>query len=163
MEKGSAGGMKNLDTDRLRSVHKSGMVQEFKQFLLRGNVIDLAVAVVIGAAFTAVVNSVVADLITPLLAAIGGQPDFGEMGFTINNSLFKVGSFINALISFLIIALVLFFLVIKPVNYMIQRSRQEPPLDPTTKACPYCLNDVPLAATRCGFCTSELAESSVAG
>ncbi len=153
--------MKNVNVDKLRTVHKSWMVQEFKQFLLRGNVIDLAVAVVIGAAFTAVVNSVVADLITPLLAAIGGQPDFGEMGFTINNSLFKVGAFINALISFLIIALVLFFLVIKPVNYMIQRSRQEPPLDPTTKACPYCLNDVPLAATRCGFCTSELAEAAV--
>ncbi len=153
--------MKNVNVDTLRTVHKSWMVQEFKQFLLRGNVIDLAVAVVIGAAFTAVVNSVVADLITPLLAAIGGQPDFGEMGFTINNSLFKVGAFINALISFLIIALVLFFLVIKPVNYMIQRSRQEPPLDPTTKACPYCLNDVPLAATRCGFCTSELSEAAV--
>lgn len=153
--------MKNVNVDKLRTVHNSWMVQEFKQFLLRGNVIDLAVAVVIGAAFTAVVNSVVADLITPLLAAIGGQPDFGEMGFTINNSLFKVGAFINAQISFLIIALVLFFLVIKPVNYMIQRSRQEPPLDPTTKACPYCLNDVPLAATRCGFCTSELAEAAV--
>jgi large conductance mechanosensitive channel len=153
--------MKNVNVDKFRTVHKSWMVQEFEQFLLRGNVIDLAVAVVIGAAFTAVVNSVVADLITPLLAAIGGQPDFGEMGFTINNSLFKVGAFINALISFLIIALVLFFLVIKPVNYMIQRSRQEPPLDPTTKACPYCLNDVPLAATRCGFCTSELAEAAV--
>lgn len=153
--------MKNVNVDKLRTVQKSWMVQEFKQFLLRGNVIDLAVAVVIGAAFTAVVNSVVADLITPLLAAIGGQPDFGEMGFTINNSLFKVGAFINALISFLIIALVLFFLVIKPVNYMIQRSRQEPPLDPTTKACPYCLNDVPLAATRCGFCTSELSEAAV--
>lgn len=153
--------MKNVNVDKLRTVHKSWIVQEFKQFLLRGNVMDLAVAVVIGAAFTAVVNSVVADLITPLLAAIGGQPDFGEMGFTINNSLFKVGAFINALISFLIIAVVLFFLMIKPVNYMIQRSRQEPPLDPTTKACPYCLNDVPLAATRCGFCTSELSEAAV--
>ncbi len=137
-------------------IQTPGIVQEFKQFLLRGNVIDLAVAVVIGAAFSAFVNALVADIITPIIAAIGGQPDFSKISFTINKSEFLIGDFLNQVISFVIISAVIFFLVIKPVNYLIQRSRSEPPMDPTTKACPFCLNDVPLAATRCGFCTSEL-------
>ena len=137
-------------------IQTPGIVQEFKQFLLRGNVIDLAVAVVIGAAFSAVVNAMVKDIITPIIAAIGGQPDFSKISFTINKSEFFIGDFLNQVISFVIISAVIFFLVIKPVNYLIQRSRSEPPMDPTTKACPFCLNDVPLAATRCGFCTSEL-------
>lgn len=145
-----------MDPRRLRSVPKSGLLSEFKQFLMRGNVIDLAIAVVIGGAFTAVVTALVTDIITPIIAAIGGQPDFSSLKFKINGSQFLYGDFINAVIAFVIIAAVLFFLVVKPVNYMIQRSRSEPPVDPTTKACPYCLNEVPLAATRCGFCTSEL-------
>ena len=139
-----------------------GIAQEFKEFLLRGNVIDLAVAVVIGAAFGAVVTALVEDLITPLIAAIGGQPDFSDIAFTINKSRFAIGSFLNALISFLIIAAVIFFFVVKPVNLLIERARRQPPADPTEKACPYCLNNVPLAATRCGFCTSDLSEATAA-
>ncbi len=148
--------MGGVTSDKGRAIQTPGLVQEFKQFLLRGNVIDLAVAVVIGAAFSAVVNALVKDIITPIIAAIGGQPDFSAISFTINKSEFFIGDFINQVIAFVIIAAVIFFVVIKPVNYLIQRSRSEPPMDPTTKACPYCLNDVPLAATRCGFCTSEL-------
>jgi len=139
-----------------RNFKTPGVVQEFKQFLLRGNVVDLAIAVVIGAAFSAVVTSLVENLITPIIAAIGGQPDFSAISFEINGSTFGIGLFLNAVISFVIIAAVIFFLIVKPMNMLIMRSRNEPPADPTTKACPYCLNEVPLAATRCGFCTSEL-------
>ncbi len=135
--------------------------QEFKEFLLRGNVIDLAVALVIGAAFGAVVTSIVENLIMPLIAAIGGQPDFSEIGFTINDSLFSMGNVLNALISFLIIAAVIFFFVVKPTNMLIERSRREPAPDPTTRQCPACISEVPLAATRCAFCTSDLPPASV--
>jgi len=130
--------------------------QEFKQFLLRGNVIDLAVAVVIGAAFGAVVTAFVENLITPLIAAIGGQPNFAEIDFAINESTFGIGLFLNALISFVIIAVVIFFFVVKPMNLLIERSRRGPTADPTTRKCPACLSDVPIAATRCAFCTSDL-------
>ncbi|MBA3380193.1 MAG: large conductance mechanosensitive channel protein MscL [Chloroflexia bacterium] len=135
--------------------------QEFKEFVLRGNVIDLAVALVIGAAFGAVVTSIVENLIMPLIAAIGGQPDFFEIGFTINDSLFSIGNVLNALISFLIIAAVIFFFVVKPTNMLIERSRREPTPDPTTRQCPACISEVPLAATRCAFCTSDLPPASV--
>ena len=132
-------------------------VQEFKAFILRGNVIDLAIAVVIGAAFGSVVTAVVEGLITPLIAAIGGQPDFSQVGFTINDSKFLVGTVINAIISFLIIAAVIFFLVVKPMNLLIERARRDPdPVDPTTKKCPYCLSEVPIEASKCAFCTSEI-------
>lgn len=133
------------------------MLNEFKAFLLRGNVIDLAVAITIGVAFTAVVTAFVADFITPLIAAIGGQPDFGALDFTINGSTFKYGDFINQLISFVIIAAVVFFFVVKPVNILIARSRTEPPADPTTRNCPECLSTVPVDARRCAYCTSALA------
>jgi large conductance mechanosensitive channel len=99
------------------------MIKEFREFLLRGNVVDLAVAVVIGAAFGAVVTSLVEDLLTPLIAAIGGQPDFSGLAFTINESRFRYGDFINAIISFLIIAAAVFFLVIKPVNALMARRK----------------------------------------
>jgi large conductance mechanosensitive channel len=132
------------------------IVSEFKQFLLRGNVIDLAVAVVIGAAFGAVVSAVVADLITPLIAAIVGENDFSTMTFTLNNSQFNYGHLINALISFIMIAAVVFFLVIKPINALIARSRKQPPADPTTRKCPECLSEIPLEARRCRFCTVEV-------
>ena len=132
------------------------MYQEFKAFLLRGNVIDLAVAITIGVAFTAVVTAFVADIITPLIAAIGGKPDFGALDFTINGSTFKYGDFINQLISFIIIAAVIFFFVVKPVNALIARSRREPPADPTTRKCPECLSEVPLAASRCAYCTAVI-------
>lgn len=143
---------------RLKSVANAPVIDEFKAFLLRGNVIDLAVAVVIGAAFGAVVSAFTDSFITPLLAAIGGQPDYSDIGFRINGAWFGVGSFLNAVIAFLITSAVIFFFVVKPVNMLIARSRVEPPADPTTKKCPYCINEVPVAATRCGFCTSELSQ-----
>ncbi|MBA2755322.1 MAG: large conductance mechanosensitive channel protein MscL [Chloroflexia bacterium] len=130
---------------------------DFKQFLLRGNVIDLAIAVVIGAAFGTVVTALVEDLVTPLIAAIGGQPDFGALTFTINGSTFAYGHFLNAVISFILIAAVIFFFVVKPVNVLIERSRREPTPDPTTRKCPECLSEIPIAARRCAFCTAEVA------
>ena len=126
----------------------------FKAFLLRGNVIDLAVAVVIGVAFAAVVAAFVKDLVTPLIAAIGGQPDFGGLYFTINRSKFLYGDFFNSIISFLIIAAVIYFLVVVPYTALVARSRKEPPPDPTTKKCPECLSEIPKDARRCAFCTS---------
>lgn len=132
-----------------------GWLAEFRKFLLRGNVVDLAIAVVIGAAFGAVVAAFVQDLLTPLIAAIGGQPDFNNLTFTINNSVFKYGHFINSILSFIIVAAVIFFLVVKPINAMIARSRQQPPPDPTTKKCPECLSTIPIDAKRCAFCASE--------
>jgi large conductance mechanosensitive channel len=135
-------------------------VKDFKEFLLRGNLVDMAVGIVIGVAFAAVVTALVADLITPLIAAIGGKPDFSGLSFTINNSHFLYGAFINALIAFLVIAAVVFFLVVKPVNRLMRRFKTEPPVDATVKACPHCLSEIPVAATRCAFCTSELGAAS---
>ncbi|MEO9255984.1 MAG: large conductance mechanosensitive channel protein MscL [Tepidiformaceae bacterium] len=132
------------------------MVREFKQFLLRGNVVDLAVALIIGVAFGAVVTAFVEDLITPLISAIGGNPDFSNLAFHLNGSRFAYGDFINKLLAFAIISAVVFFFVVKPINALIARSRREPPADPTTKKCPECLSEVPLAARRCAFCTSDL-------
>jgi large conductance mechanosensitive channel len=132
------------------------LAQEFKAFLLRGNVVDLAVAVVIGVAFAAVVTSFVENIITPLIAAIIGEPDFSGLTFTINGSVFRYGSFINALISFISIASVIFFFVVTPMNALISRSRREPTPDPTTKKCPECLSEVPILARRCAFCASEI-------
>ena len=126
--------------------------EEFKQFLLRGNVVDLAVAVVIGAAFGAVVNSLVADIITPVIAAIIGEPDFSALDFTINDSRFTYGNFLNALIAFVTIAAAVFFFVVKPVNMLMQRARSEPPADPTTRKCTECLSEIPIDARRCAFC-----------
>src|SRR5215467_13123751 len=128
-------------------------MQGFKAFLLRGNVVDLAIAVVIGVAFGAVVTSFVKDLVTPLIAAIGGKPDFSGLYFTVNNSKFLYGEFINAIVAFLIIAAVIYFFVVVPYGGLVARARKEPPADPTTKKCTECLSDIPLAATRCAFCT----------
>lgn len=133
-----------------------GFLQDFRRFLLRGNVVDLAVAVVIGVAFSAVVSSLVQDIITPIVAAIFGQPDFSALTFTINNSVFRYGSFINSVLSFVAIGAVVFFLVVKPVNSLISRSRNQPPPDPTTKQCPECLSAVPINARRCAACASAL-------
>jgi large conductance mechanosensitive channel len=133
------------------------VLKDFRQFILRGNLVDLAVAVVIGAAFGAVVSALVADLVTPLIAAIGGKPDFGALTFTIHGSTFRYGHFLNALLSFLIVAAVVFFLVIKPVNALLARARTEPPVDPpSTRECPECLSEIPTAARRCAFCTAEV-------
>ena len=133
------------------------MIKEFREFILRGNLVDLAVAVVIGTAFGAVVSALVADLITPLIAAMGGEPDFSGLSFTVNDSKFAYGHFINALLSFLIIAAVVFFLVIKPVNTLISRLRTEPPVAEQTRVCPECLSEIPVNARRCAFCTASVA------
>jgi large conductance mechanosensitive channel len=133
------------------------MLREFKQFIMRGNVVDLAIAVVIGTAFAAVVAAFVADIITPLIAAIFGKPDFGNLSFTINKSTFLYGDFINALITFLSVAAAIFFFVVKPLNVLeARRARGEPTESPTTRPCPECLSEIPIAANRCAFCTSEV-------
>ncbi len=129
-----------------------------KQFLLRGNVVDLAVGVVIGAAFGAVVTEFTKDLLTPLIAAIVGKPDFSKIHFEINGSTFLVGNFVNAAVSFLLIGTAVYYLVVVPVNALVARARRsEKPADPTTKKCPECLSEIPIAAKRCAHCTSQLA------
>jgi large conductance mechanosensitive channel len=133
-----------------------GMLKDFRQFILRGNLVDLAVAVVIGAAFTAVVNALVKDLVTPIISAIGGNPDFSNLAFTVNGSRFAYGDFLNAAISFVLVASVLFFLVVRPVNVLLERLRPEPSVDAPTHPCPECLSDIPVAARRCAFCTAEV-------
>jgi large conductance mechanosensitive channel len=131
-----------------------GALKEFRGFILRGNLVDLAVAVVVGAAFGAVVTAFVGDLITPLIAALGGQPDFGDLSFTINGSRFAYGHFLNAMLSFLIVAAVVFFLVVKPANALMNRLRTEPDTESETRPCPECLSKIPTAARRCAFCTA---------
>jgi large conductance mechanosensitive channel len=133
------------------------VLKEFRDFVMRGNVVDLAVAVIIGAAFGAVVNAVVEDLITPLIAAVGGKSDFAGLSFTINGSEFRYGDLVNKLLTFVIVAAVVFFLVVKPLNAVMARLRPEPPVDQPTHACPECLSDIPKAARRCAFCTAEVA------
>lgn len=133
------------------------MLKEFKQFLLRGNVVDLAVGVVIGASFGTVVSALVADFLTPFISAVAKVPDFSGLMFTINGSNFMYGHLINSVISFILVAAAVFFFVIKPMNLLIERSRKGPPADPTTKKCPECLSEIPLEAKRCGFCTQVIA------
>ena len=130
---------------------------EFKQFLLRGNVVDLAVGIVIGAAFAAVVQAAITDLLTPLVAAIFGQPDFNALTFTINGSKFQYGHFLNVLLGFITVALVVFFFVVKPINRLMEMANRRESPDPTTRKCPQCLSEIPIDATRCAFCTSEVA------
>ena len=132
------------------------MFKGFRAFLLRGNVVDLAVAVVIGAAFGSVVTAFVKDLVTPLIAAVGGKPDFSSLYFTVNNSRFLYGDFLNALLAFVLIAAVIFYFVVVPINALVARSRKEPPPDPTTKKCAQCLSEIPVDATRCAFCTEPV-------
>jgi large conductance mechanosensitive channel len=131
------------------------MIKGFRDFILRGNVIDLAVAVVIGAAFGAVITAFVADIITPLIAAIFGKPDFSQLTFSINGSKFLYGSFINAVVAFLLIALAVYFVVVVPMNKLNEaRARGKAPEEPGVKQCPECLSEIPVAAKRCAFCTS---------
>jgi len=132
------------------------MLTEFKQFILRGNVIDLAVAVVIGAAFGAIVTSLVTNIITPIIAAIFGQPDFSALSFTLNGSEILYGAFLNSVIGFLIIAAVIFFAVVEPMIAIMSGMRTEPTPDPLTGKCPFCLSEVQIGATRCPFCTQEI-------
>lgn len=133
------------------------MLKGFKQFLLRGNVVDMAVGIVIGAAFGAVVSGLVKDLLTPFIAAVVKQPDFSNLVFTINGSKFLYGDFVNALLAFLIVASAVYFFVVLPVNALIARAHKEPPVDPTTKKCPECRSEIAIDARRCAFCTSQLA------
>lgn len=133
------------------------MLSGFKQFILRGNVVDMAVGVVIGAAFGGVVTALTKDLLTPLIAALVGKPDFSSVAFTINGTAFPVGDFINAVISFLLIAAAIYFFVVVPVNALVARMRKAPaPADPTTKKCPECLSEIPIEARRCSYCTQPV-------
>lgn len=133
------------------------MLKGFKEFVLRGNVLDLAIAVVLGVAFTNVITAMVKDLITPLIGAIAGKPDFSAWVVTVNGSAFLVGDFLNAVIAFVLIAAAVYFFVVAPMNVWIERQRRgAAATDPTAKKCPECLSDVPIAARRCAFCTSAL-------
>jgi large conductance mechanosensitive channel len=132
------------------------MLTEYRQFILRGNVVDLAVAVVIGAAFGAVITSLVTNILTPIVAAIFGQPDFSALSFTLNGSEVLYGAFLNSVIGFLIIVTAIFFLVVKPINAAMNRMRTEPTPDPLTGKCPFCLSEIQVGATRCAFCTQEI-------
>ncbi len=129
-------------------------IDEFKAFILRGNVVDLAIAVVIGAAFGGIVTALVKDIITPIIAAVVGKPDFSAIHFTINHSTFLIGDFINAVVSFVLIAAAVFFFVLKPLNILMARSKKEPPPDPTLRNCPECLSTIPSSAKRCMYCTA---------
>jgi large conductance mechanosensitive channel len=132
----------------------------FRAFLLRGNVVELATAVVIGVAFGVVITAFVKDLVTPLIAAIGGQPDFSSLSFTVNSSKFFYGDFLNALLAFILVAAVIYFLVIVPYTAMMARAKKEPPADPTTKKCPECLSEIPIDARRCAFCGEMVAANA---
>ncbi len=138
------------------------MFSGFKQFILRGNVIDMAVGVVIGAAFATVVTAFTRDLLTPLIAALFGKPDFSAITFTVHGSVFPLGDFLNALIAFLLVAVAVYFFVVTPINALVARSRKEPPADPTTKKCPECRMEIPIDARRCAHCTSQLTASPTA-
>ena len=132
-------------------------MRDFKAFLLRGNLVELAVAVVIGLAFGAVVTAFVGDLITPLIAAIAGKQNFSNLTFTIHHSQFKYGDFIDALLSFVVIAAAVFFFVVKPVNALVARRQKD---EPTTRPCPHCLTEIPLGATVCASCTRDVPPAS---
>jgi large conductance mechanosensitive channel len=132
------------------------MLKGLKLFLLRGSVVDMAVGIVIGAAFGAVVTGFVKDLLTPLIAAIMGKPDFSALTFSVHGSQLLIGDFLNTLVAFLIIATAIYFFVIVPVNALVARTRREPPADPTTRKCPECQSEIPIRARRCAFCTSTV-------
>jgi len=138
------------------------LLKEFRTFVLRGNLVDVdvAVGIVIGIAFAALVSAFVADLITPIIAAIAGKHDFSSLSFTIHKSRFLYGDFINAVIAFLSIAAAVFFFVVRPVNALMARRKTEPPVDETVRPCPECLSEIPVAARRCAFCTTELAPAT---
>jgi large conductance mechanosensitive channel len=138
------------------------IIKDFRAFILRGHLVDLAVAVVIGTAFTSVVTALVRDIITPIIAAIFGQPSFVGLTFTINGSVFAYGDFLNAVLTFLIVAAVVFFLVVRPVNYLMAQMRTEPDVETLTRGCPECLSQIPVAATRCAFCTTEVRPATAA-
>jgi large conductance mechanosensitive channel len=135
------------------------LLQNFKNFLFRGNVVDLAVAIVVGTAFTAVVKALVSDILTPIIAAIFGQPSFQGLTFTIHHSVFAYGDLLNNVFTFMSVAAAVFFFVVTPINALVARRHKE---DPTTKPCPECTSAIPLQARRCPFCTSEIGEAAAA-
>jgi len=133
------------------------MLSGFKQFILRGNVVDMAVGVVIGAAFASVVGALTKDLLTPLIAALVKAPDFSALKFTLNGSTFLYGDFVNTLISFLLVAAAVYFFVVTPINALVTRMRKAPaPADPTTKKCPECMSEIPIDARRCAHCSQPV-------
>jgi large conductance mechanosensitive channel len=136
------------------------LIQEFKQFVLRGNVIDLAVGIIIGVAFAEVVQSLVDNLISPLIGMVGGVPDLARATLTIGDSVFRYGAFLTAVLTFLLTAFVVFVFVVKPVNHLITRTRRQSPPDPTTKRCPFCTLDIPINAKRCTNCTGEMEKAA---
>jgi large conductance mechanosensitive channel len=133
------------------------MLKGFRDFILRGNVVDLAVAVVVGVAFTAIINALVADIINPLIAAVVHKPDFSYLVLHIHGGVIKYGDFLNALISFLLISASVYFLVVLPINTIVARMKKPGPETPATKQCPECLSDIPVAARRCSHCTQAIA------
>lgn len=135
------------------------LLRDFKQFLMRGNLVELAVAFVMGAVFSALLKSFIADMITPIIALIFGQPNFSALSFTINSSHFLYGDFLNNVFTFLTTAAVMFFFVVRPYQALMARRTQE---DPSTKACPECTSDIPLGARRCPLCTAEIGEAAPA-
>jgi large conductance mechanosensitive channel len=139
------------------------MLKGFKQFILRGNVVDMAVGVVVGAAFATVVSAFTKDLLTPLIAALVGKPDFSAITFTVNGSQFLLGDFINAAISFVLVAAAVYFFVVTPVNMLVSRMRKAPaPADPTTRKCPECLSEIPVDARRCAHCGQPITMAQAA-
>jgi large conductance mechanosensitive channel len=133
------------------------MLSGFKKFILRGNVVDMAVGVVIGAAFASVVGALTKDLLTPLIAAIVKAPDFSKLKFTLNNSEFLYGDFLNTVVSFVLVAAAVYFFVVTPINALVARMRKDPaPADPTTKKCPECLSEIPIDARRCAYCAQPV-------
>jgi len=132
------------------------MIKGFRDFLLRGNVVDLAVAVIVGAAFTAIVTSFVTNIVSPLIAAIVGKPDFSALVLKVNGGVITYGTFLNAVLSFLMIATVVYFMIVVPVNYAMARLKKPEAAAVTSKSCPQCLSEIPLAATRCKFCTQTV-------
>jgi len=143
-------------TRRFSPAHRRRSYERVQAFLLRGNVVDMAVGIVVGAAFGTVVTSFVKDLLTPLIAAIIRQPDFSAIKFELNGSKFLVGDFVNSVVSFVIIAAAVYFAVVLPINALVARARKQPPVDPTTKKCPECISEIPIQAKRCAFCSSAL-------
>ncbi|MCA1843783.1 MAG: large conductance mechanosensitive channel protein MscL [Actinobacteria bacterium] len=135
-------------------------LKDFKTFILRGNVIDLAVGVAIGAAFASVITSFTKNLLTPILAIPGSKPTFAALYFSIRNAQFKYGAFLDDLITFVLLAAALFFVVVRPINQLMARRKTEPEVMSTTRDCPYCLSSIPIAARRCAFCTADVGAAS---
>ncbi len=131
-------------------------IRDFKTFILRGNVVDLAVGIVIGVAFGTLIQAFIKDLIMPIIGIFGGTPDFSAVYFTINNSRFLIGDFITVLIAFIVLAAVIFFFVVRPVNALMAHRKTELPADPTTRDCPYCMSSIPVKASKCAFCTADV-------